>query len=296
MKKKLLSSVLSLAMICAVSIPTFAGVNLEVAGGSQRVPVDLTVSAATFSVSVPTALPISVAANGSVTTANDAKIVNNSHGAVRVTNMAIEGADGWETVNWNTANMGSERVGSTKVAMMINGDKTIGDNAISFTASNFPKMDGVNAGNTDELPIIYDAKVPAQATSLSDLTVANVIFTVGWDAEVNNGSNNNNNNGSEPEKDLISFSFIETDESEPFNIDSAIYTTYYAEKDMTWGEWVDSDYNVNELSIGWDNCVVLIGGDNGSDYVFLTYSDGIFAIRDGDLIEAGVEYTFTDDL
>ena len=157
-------------------------------------------------------------------------------------------------------------------------------------------MDGVNDGNTDELPIIYDAKVPAQATSLSDLTVANVIFTVGWDAEVNNGSNNNNNNGSEPEKDLISFSFIETDESEPFNIDSAIYTTYYAEKDMTWGEWVDSDYNVNELSIGWDNCVVLIGGDNGSDYVFLTYSDGIFAIRDGDLIEAGVEYTFTDDL
>ena len=185
MKKRILTGALSLAMICAISASAFAGVDINVSGGSQSVPVELTVSAATFSVTVPTALPIDVAANGVVTTADDAKIINNSHGAVRVTNMAIEGVDAWEIVNWDSANMSAEKVGSTKVAMTINGDKTTGDDAISFTTSNFPKMDGVNDGDTDELAIVYDAKVPAQASSLSDLRVANVIFTIGWDVADN---------------------------------------------------------------------------------------------------------------
>ena len=291
--KKVLSLALMCAMLFSVSIPTFA-TDINLSGSSASVPVELTVDVAKFSVTVPTALPIDVAANGVVTTADDAKIINNSHGAVRVTNMAIEGVDAWEIVNWDSANMSAEKVGSTKVAMTINGDKTTDEGEITFTPSNFPKLDGVNDDDTDELAIIYDAKIPAQAMDMSGVVISSVVFTIGWDNE--SGNNNGGNGSNEPEKDLISFSFIETDESEPFNIDSAIYTTYYAEKDMTWGEWVDSDYNVNELQIGWDNCVVLIGGDNGGNYVFLTYSDGIFAIRDGDLIEEGIEYTFTDKL
>ena len=182
-KTKILSGVLTLAMVAAMAVPTFAA-DITTDGGNSSVPVELTAEAATFSVTVPTALPIDVAADGTVTVANDVYIVNNSHGAVKVTNMTIAGADGWTIVDWDSANMAAEKVGATKVAMTINTDKTTGADAITFTEANFPKMDGANDGDTDQMLITYDAKVPAQATELTDLTVANVVFTVGWDTEV----------------------------------------------------------------------------------------------------------------
>ncbi len=179
-KVRILSGFLTLAVVGTMLFPVFA-TDIVTDGGNSSVPVELTAEAATFSVTVPTALPIDVAADGTITVATDAKIINNSHGAVKVTNMTIEGVDDWVILDWDTANMASERVGSTKVAMIINGDKTTGDDAITFTDSNFPKMDGKNDGDTDELPIIYDAKVPAQSVELTNLTIANVVFTVGWD-------------------------------------------------------------------------------------------------------------------
>ena len=57
--------------------------------------VNLDVEAPTFSVTVPTALPINVDANGEVTTSSDAKIVNNSHGSVIVTNVTVTGKNDW---------------------------------------------------------------------------------------------------------------------------------------------------------------------------------------------------------
>lgn len=181
--QKLFGGLLALALVCTSVTPVFAA-DITTSGGNSSVPVELTAKAATFSVTVPTALPIDVAADGTVTTAPDIAIVNNSHGAVKVTNMTISGADAWEIVDFDSANMSAEKVGATKVAMQINGDKTTADDTISFTEANFPKMDGANATDSDELAIVYDAKVPAQATALSDLTVANVVFTVGWDAVI----------------------------------------------------------------------------------------------------------------
>ena len=179
-KSRILTGVLSLVMVFSMVIPAFA-VDVDTDGGTGSVPVELTAEAATFSVTVPTALPINVAADGTVTTANDAKIINNSHGAVKVTNMTIAGQNSWVVIHYDSANMAAEKVDSKKVAMTINGDKTTGADAITFTESNFPKMDGANAADTDELAITYDAKVPAQATELSNVTVSNVVFTIGWD-------------------------------------------------------------------------------------------------------------------
>lgn len=53
--------------------------------GSASVPVNVTREAATFSVVVPTTLPISVDADGNVTTATDATIINNSSAPVTLT-------------------------------------------------------------------------------------------------------------------------------------------------------------------------------------------------------------------
>lgn len=179
---KLLSGMLAMALACGLAVPAFAA-DVSTAGGTGNVPVELTVETPTFSVTVPTSLPVSLKADGSVVTSNSVKIVNNSYGAVKVTNMTIAGADGWATVDYDTANMSAEKVDSKKIAMKINNDKTTGANAISFTSSNFPKMDGVNASTSDELSITYDAKIPAQSAQLTVAkTICNVIFTVGWDA------------------------------------------------------------------------------------------------------------------
>ena len=178
--KKILSGVLATVLVASLTVPTFA-TQLNSAGDAT-IPVELTVTAATFSVTVPTALPITVDATGAVTTATDAKIVNNSHGAVKVTNMTISGVDDWVIVDYDSANMSAEKANSHKVAMVINGDKTTADDTISFTESNFPKLDGTNAGDTDELVINYNAKLPAQTAAINGSAIANIVFTVGWDA------------------------------------------------------------------------------------------------------------------
>ena len=98
--KKIISSLLVLCLCLSVAVPAFA-TDLTTAGGNSSVPVTLTSTAATFSVTVPTALPITVAADGSVTTADDVKIINNSPGAVKVTNMTIS-SDDWTEVNYDT--------------------------------------------------------------------------------------------------------------------------------------------------------------------------------------------------
>ena len=182
MKKRILTGALSLAMICAISASAFAGVDINVSGGSQSVPVELTVSAATFSVTVPTALPITVDAVGNVSTADNVYIENNSHGAVCVTDMSIDGVNGWEIVNYDTVDMVKQKVGAKKISMMINGDKTTADDTITFTSSNFPVMDGMNDSDTDKLKITYSAKLPAQIVALTQETVANIVFVVGWDS------------------------------------------------------------------------------------------------------------------
>ena len=135
----------------------------------------------TFSVTVPTSLHVSVDANGEVTVATDAKIINNSFGAVKVTDLQIAATGGWALVDYDSADMTAEKVNTKKMAMTINGEKTTGADAISFTAANWDRMEGKNATDSDELAITYDAKVPAQSAAIDGSTVANVTFTVAWD-------------------------------------------------------------------------------------------------------------------
>ena len=180
--KKVLSMGLGLTLLISLAIPVFAA-ELNTAGGDSSVPVTLTSTAATFSVTVPTALPITVSADGTVTTANDVKIINNSPGAVKVTNMTISSGE-WTEVDYDTIDVAALQTDSHVLAMNINGDKTTGDNAITFTPANWPKMDGKNAGTTDELPITYDAKLSIQTAENNDVTIATVVFTIGWDKEV----------------------------------------------------------------------------------------------------------------
>ena len=179
--KKSMAMLMAAATIMGAAAPAALAATSD---SSQTTPVQLTSEAAVFDVTVPTALPVSITAAGVVTTATDCKIINNSWGAIKVAGLAITGQNSWATTDYDTANMAAEKVNTKKVAMTINGDKTTGTNKISFTQTNFPKLDGVNATASDELAINYAAKVPAQAAALTGANIANVVFTIAWDTVI----------------------------------------------------------------------------------------------------------------
>ena len=188
--KTFLAMVMALSMVACMATTAFAadlsafdgaGVKIDATDGAGEVPVKLYAEGTTFSVTVPTSLPVSVDANGAVTVATDAKIINNSFGAVKVTDLKVAATGGWALFDYDSADMTAEKVNTKKMAMIINGEKTTGADAISFTAGNWNRMEGKNATDSDELAITYNAKVPAQSAAINGSTVANVTFTVAWD-------------------------------------------------------------------------------------------------------------------
>ena len=133
---KMLTSLLVMCLLCSMCVSVFAAV-VSTDGSTGSVPVTLTTEVPTFSVTVPTALPITVKADGTHVYATNVEIVNNSKGMVHVVDMDIEGANSWVTVDYDSADMASEPVDSQVVALNVNGDKTTGENTNTFTASNY---------------------------------------------------------------------------------------------------------------------------------------------------------------
>ena len=103
-KTKLTSLILAACMLCAMSV-TASAAQISESGGSGTTPVSLTttnggigndtdgdgipddpgsVTPTKLNVVVPTALPMAMSDDGTVVTADNCKIVNNSYGAVRV--------------------------------------------------------------------------------------------------------------------------------------------------------------------------------------------------------------------
>ena len=166
--KKLLSLLLSGAMMLSA---------MPMANAAYQTPVSLTAEAAIFNVTIPTALPVSVNAHGAVTTATNAVITNNSGAPIAIVGLAVAGINDWETVNYDSTNMAAEKVNAKKVAMNINTCKTTGTNAIDFQYGGYDCIDG--KGGTQV--ITYDAKLPAQTSTISSQNIMNVTFTVDWD-------------------------------------------------------------------------------------------------------------------
>lgn len=155
------------------------GTSVDSTTGSASVPVTVAREAATFSVTVPTTLPISVDADGNVTTATDAAIINNSGAPVAVTKVELTSQSNW-TLAAYSRDILNLPVDAKQFGLQMNiGDKTV---ATSNSGTSDILSDSLNAriAKGQNCAVNYNALFPAQTAAVSDTQIANVVFTVGW--------------------------------------------------------------------------------------------------------------------
>ena len=151
------------ALFSVFSLSAFA--NKE---ANASVPVKLTVinDYRSISVTVPASLPVEIY-NGTVITANNARITNNSKtGSVKV--KAVYVNDGaFKVGDYDSFS------GVKTIALKINGIATKGSGNLEITESAFPDI-----APTESLPLNYFAKVSKDAGTAKDKEVAKVVFTI----------------------------------------------------------------------------------------------------------------------
>lgn len=141
----------------------------------RSIPVELTTEATTFSVTVPTSLPVNLSADGTVTVADNAVISNNSGGPVKVTGIQVNGKNTWEIVepgkNYSNVAMDKHEIGLT-----LNSTNTPdGGGALTLDPTNWPAI-----AKAESQKLVYSATLPPQSTAFTT-EIAEVIFTISWD-------------------------------------------------------------------------------------------------------------------
>ena len=200
--KKIIALILSLCMVFALGATAFAA-EIHSSGGSGSTPVNLTttnggigggdsgdITPTKLNVIVPTALPLAMSDDGTVVTATDCKIINNSYGAVRVRSAVISAASGWHLTKFGDKSiLAGEKVDSKKLgfAMKIGGGtqvKTTSNNDTQTLISSPIAgcyMTGVGDPNGNTAKIDYAAIVTPLSNAISNATVATVVFVIEWD-------------------------------------------------------------------------------------------------------------------
>ena len=205
--KKTISLILAVCMLASLAISASAmelpsGNTVGESGGTGTSSVTLSSTAdgsiggdpaaTKMSVTVPTVLPVAVGTDGTVSTATDAKIINNSYGAVKVANVSIEAAQGWNlTAFGDKATLAKEKVDSNKFGFQIalgNGEKKLTDNknaskqTLLDTAVEGCYMSGVGDTSANTVAIAYDAIVTPVSEAVTNTAIASILFIIAWDA------------------------------------------------------------------------------------------------------------------
>ena len=202
--KKLVSLLLAVCLMASLAIGASAAepTTVDVSGGTGTSSVSLSSTsdgtldgdpaATKMSVVVPTVLPIAVGTDGSVATASDAKIINNSYGAVKVNSVSIEAAQGWSLAAFGSKDtLAHEKVNSNKFGFQL----AIGGGAAAATDNkNASKqtlltdaiegcyMSGAGDTSANTVAISYDAIVTPVSEAVTNTAIASVLFIIAWDA------------------------------------------------------------------------------------------------------------------
>lgn len=202
--RKPVTMLLALCMVFSLAVGACAD-DITASGGSATSPVNLTttndgigggeggggtVTPTRMSVTVPTALPMAMSDDGTVVTATDCKITNNSYGAVRVASVSISAASGWNlTAFGDKASLAGEKVDSNKLgfALSIGGGAQVATASDEATQSLITApiegcyMTGVGDSSRNSVAIDYNAIVTPLSSAVEGANVANVVFVIEWD-------------------------------------------------------------------------------------------------------------------
>ena len=199
--KKFLALVLSLCMVFSLAAVASAA-EIDADGGSGSTPVYLSSTAdgsiggdpaaTKMSVVVPTVLPVAVGTDGTVSTATDAKIINNSFGAVKVANISIEAAQGWSLAAFGSKDtLAHEKVNSNKFGFQLaigggaaaaTDNKNASKQTLLDAAAEGCYMSGVGDTSANSIGIAYDAIVTPVSEAVTNTAIASVLFIIAWDA------------------------------------------------------------------------------------------------------------------
>ena len=200
--KKTISLILAVCMLASLAISASAANTVDASGGTGTSSVTLSSTAdgsiggdpaaTKMSVVVPTVLPIAVGTDGSVATASDAKIINNSYGAVKVNSVSIEAAQGWSLVAFGSKDtLAYEKVNSNKFGFQLaigggaaaaTDNKNASKQTLLDTAIEGCYMSGVGDTSANSIGITYDAIVTPVSEAVVNASVASVLFVIAWDA------------------------------------------------------------------------------------------------------------------
>ena len=200
--KKIISLVLTVCLMASLAIGASAANTVDASGGTGTSSVTLSSTAdgsiggdpaaTKMSVPVPTVLPVAVGVDGTVSTASDAKITNNSFGAVKVNSVSIEAAQGWNlTAFGDKATLAKEKVDSNKFgfsislgkgAAQVTDNKNASKQTLLEAAVEGCYMSGVGDTSANSIGITYDAIVTPVSEAVVNASVASVLFVIAWDA------------------------------------------------------------------------------------------------------------------
>lgn len=148
--------------------------------GSASVPVNVTREAATFSVVVPTTLPISVDADGNVTTATDAAIINNSGATVAVKSVEVIGQNKWGIAPYDKVTVRSLPVNTMSFGLRMELGGIASATSINGPSEILAYNSNIDIDRQQKLTITYDALIPAQENGIRNTQIANVVYTIAW--------------------------------------------------------------------------------------------------------------------
>ena len=100
--KKYLSLIVTFALILSILPNSVLAADISTSGNSGDVPIELTQAASTFSVTVPTVLPVDVDSDGMVTVNLSNSIINNSYGPIEVKSAKVVPQNSWVSNDFET--------------------------------------------------------------------------------------------------------------------------------------------------------------------------------------------------
>lgn len=169
--KRLCTLALALCMTMALGV-TASATEVNSNGTEGQSALTLDVTAATFSVTVPTTLTFAIAGDGTVTSPTGS-IVNNGGGPVDITEVALAATNGWTIKAWADDSFKGTPVNTKEMMLKMNGT------AFGADGSYAGSVKGATINGKDSLALTFDADFAEQSGAVAG-NIATITFTIGW--------------------------------------------------------------------------------------------------------------------